>query len=130
MIYYGIFDEIKKSNMEVTESEIYDDYFATFYHKFCDKTKYDLEAYIDIAYSFNKKDVNILELACGTGRITLPLLERGFKVTAIDLSESMLNILKLQAQKLPRRINKNMTLKKLNILDIDYISSYYNMFIK
>jgi SAM-dependent methyltransferase len=32
----------------------------------------------------------ILELACGTGRITLPLAEQGFSVTGLDISEGML----------------------------------------
>ena len=32
----------------------------------------------------------VLELACGTGRLTLPLAERGLKVTGLDNSEAML----------------------------------------
>lgn len=32
----------------------------------------------------------LLELACGTGRIAIPLAKDGFKVTGLDLSESML----------------------------------------
>lgn len=36
----------------------------------------------------------ILELAVGTGRIALPLAEKGFQVTGVDLSERMLQVLK------------------------------------
>jgi ubiquinone/menaquinone biosynthesis C-methylase UbiE len=32
----------------------------------------------------------ILELACGIGRITLPLAKEGFKITGLDIAESML----------------------------------------
>ncbi|MCC7354107.1 MAG: class I SAM-dependent methyltransferase [Anaerolineae bacterium] len=34
----------------------------------------------------------ILELACGTGRLVIPLAEAGFKVYGVDLSESMLAV--------------------------------------
>ena len=33
----------------------------------------------------------ILELACGTGRVTVPLARQGFKMTGLDNSEAMLN---------------------------------------
>lgn len=32
----------------------------------------------------------VLELGCGTGKITIPIAEAGFEVTGIDLSENML----------------------------------------
>jgi ubiquinone/menaquinone biosynthesis C-methylase UbiE len=32
----------------------------------------------------------VLELACGTGRVALPLAKEGFRVTGIDISDSML----------------------------------------
>jgi ubiquinone/menaquinone biosynthesis C-methylase UbiE len=34
----------------------------------------------------------MLDLACGTGNITLPLVEKGYDVTGVDLSEDMLAI--------------------------------------
>jgi ubiquinone/menaquinone biosynthesis C-methylase UbiE len=33
----------------------------------------------------------ILELACGTGRVTIPLANQGLDVTGIDISEKMLD---------------------------------------
>jgi len=36
----------------------------------------------------------ILELACGTGRIAIPLAEHGLEVTGIDYSEPMLSLAK------------------------------------
>lgn len=36
----------------------------------------------------------ILEIACGTGRVCLTLARSGFRVTGYDLSEDMINILK------------------------------------
>ncbi|MBE6581666.1 MAG: class I SAM-dependent methyltransferase [Ruminococcaceae bacterium] len=34
----------------------------------------------------------VLDLACGTGNITLPLLKRGYDMIGVDLSDDMLNI--------------------------------------
>lgn len=36
----------------------------------------------------------VLELGCGTGRITLPLAEAGVEVHALDASDTMLNVLR------------------------------------
>lgn len=33
----------------------------------------------------------MLELACGTGRITLPIAQAGFEITGLDISEGMLS---------------------------------------
>lgn len=38
-----------------------------------------------------------LELACGTGRLTVPLAERGISVTGLDNSEAMLEAAKVKA---------------------------------
>ena len=35
---------------------------------------------------------NILELMCGTGRVSIPLLDEGFPLTCVDYSEEMLEI--------------------------------------
>ena len=40
-------------------------------------------------YTFSK----LLELGIGTGRIAIPLTERGYQVTGVDISEEMLDFL-------------------------------------
>lgn len=37
-----------------------------------------------------KKNGNILELCCGTGRLTIPLAQKGYNITGVDNSTSML----------------------------------------
>jgi len=42
----------------------------------------------------------VLELGCGTGRVTIPLAAAGFQVTGVDISPSMLGILREKLDKL------------------------------
>jgi SAM-dependent methyltransferase len=41
----------------------------------------------------------VLELACGSGRLTLPLAREGINIKGVDLSEDMLDLAKLKASK-------------------------------
>ncbi|MFE9018053.1 class I SAM-dependent methyltransferase [Streptomyces sp. NPDC007808] len=45
----------------------------------------------DIVAAAVPAGAHILELGCGVGRVTHPLLERGFSVTAVDESQEMLD---------------------------------------
>ncbi|ABR47803.1 Methyltransferase type 11 [Alkaliphilus metalliredigens QYMF] len=40
----------------------------------------------------NLTEKEVLELACGTGNITMPLAKRGYRITASDLSQDMLTV--------------------------------------
>jgi 2-polyprenyl-3-methyl-5-hydroxy-6-metoxy-1,4-benzoquinol methylase len=46
--------------------------------------------FIEKEISFNKS-LKILDIGCGTGRHSLELARRGYDVTGIDLSESMID---------------------------------------
>lgn len=39
----------------------------------------------------------VLELGCGTGRVSIPIAERGFEVTGIDIADQMLGVAKQRA---------------------------------
>jgi ubiquinone/menaquinone biosynthesis C-methylase UbiE len=55
-----------------------------------DNRNYHFEGEFEFWIQEAKKCGNtILELCCGTGRILLPLAEKGFDVTGIDITESM-----------------------------------------
>lgn len=43
------------------------------------------------------KDARILELCCGTGRLTLPIAKDGFDITGVDYTSSMLEQAKIKA---------------------------------
>lgn len=48
----------------------------------------DLPFYFD---AIEKYGDPILELACGTGRITIPIAEKGYDIVGIDISQGMIN---------------------------------------
>lgn len=53
----------------------------------------DIDFYVHYALNlFHERDVPILELGCGTGRILLALAARGFAVTGVDSDPAMLEI--------------------------------------
>jgi 2-polyprenyl-3-methyl-5-hydroxy-6-metoxy-1,4-benzoquinol methylase len=55
-----------------------------------------VDAGFDIPFWINEsmKDGEVLELTSGTGRVTVPLARSGVKVTAVDISKDLLNILR------------------------------------
>jgi SAM-dependent methyltransferase len=48
----------------------------------------------DVIASQAPAGASILELGCGAGRVTHPLVERGYAVTAVDESEEMLELVR------------------------------------
>lgn len=79
-------------------------WYETLFENYGDK--YDNEAFtkgtlrecdfIEQELGFNKS-LKIIDIGCGTGRHTIELAKRGYTVTGIDLSESMLNKAKEKA---------------------------------
>jgi len=63
------------------------DPIVRFYDLFYGERDDDLQLYRDFALA---ADGPILELGCGTGRVLIPLALEGYRVTGLELSESML----------------------------------------
>jgi len=100
MEFFGFCKGIKDMKLPNTkELDIYEGFFADFYDK-CSTEKFDYDIYFELAETYGK---NILELGCGNGRVAIPLLERGFKVTGVDLSNDMLNIFKRRTANLENK---------------------------
>jgi SAM-dependent methyltransferase len=55
------------------------------------------------------KEIKILEPFCGTGRILIPLAEKGYKLVGIEQSKGMLNRAIMKAEKLPEKIRDRIT---------------------
>ncbi len=61
----------------------------------------DIPFYIEKAVELNG---SVLELACGTGRITIPMAKAGFDVTGLDMSAPMLNHARKKAKEADLKI--------------------------
>jgi cyclopropane fatty-acyl-phospholipid synthase-like methyltransferase len=76
---------------------------------------FNTEEYLDVYLHRNKADAeklvslilknielqpeaNVIDLACGTGRHSILFAEKGFNVTAVDLSENLLNVARKTAR--------------------------------
>jgi cyclopropane fatty-acyl-phospholipid synthase-like methyltransferase len=86
------------------------------------KDWFDSDEYLNVYRSRNEEDAkklveliinnvelqpddNILDLACGTGRHSILLAEKGFNVTAVDLSKNLLSIARRAADESHVKVN-------------------------
>lgn len=79
---------------------------ADFYDDYYGKNVADIPFWISCTEGRKK----ILEVACGTGRVTIPLVNSGKDVYALDYSEAMLDILKEKIE------NLNIEKEKIKLL--------------
>jgi len=63
----------------------------------------DLRFYVDLA---RQSGGPVLELACGTGRILLPIARQGIAIHGIDISAPMIKILRKNLQREPAEVKK------------------------
>ena len=62
---------------------------------------------------------NILELMCGTGRISIPLIHDGYRVTCVDYSEEMLGVFRSKLGK-----SENVKIVCQDICELDLEEQY------
>ena len=72
---------------------------SEFYDRLMEDTDYDawVSFYIRCFEKYEISPERILDLACGTGNITLPLAKRGYEITGIDQSAEMLALARKKA---------------------------------
>ncbi|MBY7144916.1 class I SAM-dependent methyltransferase [Virgibacillus sp. NKC19-3] len=62
----------------------------------------EAEFFSDLAFQYGGP---ILDVACGTGRLTIPLAEQGYDITGVDITPEMLKTAKKKSERLGLRIN-------------------------
>lgn len=70
----------------------------------------------------------VLELACGTGRVLIPLASEGIRMTGLDESEGMLNIARKKINADPST-RKNITLVKGDMRDFNLYKKFSTIFV-
>src|SRR6056297_1204078 len=71
--------------------------------------------FLEPELSYNKS-LMIIDVGCGTGRHAIELARRGYQVTGIDLSESMIKKAKIKN----RKIDVNVDFKIKDALELNY----------
>ncbi|MCM3709461.1 class I SAM-dependent methyltransferase [Sporosarcina luteola] len=71
--------------------------------KYADPEMYDYlydkyQKDLSLILKWASQDYTIIELACGTGRLTIPMAQRGFRMIGIDLHEGMLERARRKAE--------------------------------
>lgn len=74
--------------------------FPVFYDLLYQRYLKSVPDFVALVKENTPKGGSILDLAAGTGEVTIPLLKNGFKVISLDISKGMLKELKLKAEKL------------------------------
>lgn len=79
--------------------------FAKVYDMLMDDFNYE-DALSFLDKHINARPAQILEIACGSGNMTIPMLKRGNSITGVDISEEMLAVLseKLESEGLRARL--------------------------
>lgn len=105
-----LIEEAERAFLERGTVAHYED--APFYQRTYQHRKMDVNWYVEHC---EQAGGSVLELGCGTGRITLPLAQAGLSVTGVDSMRSMLDVAEERLVKLPRVARERVTLLQADL---------------
>ncbi len=97
--------------------QAYKEYYgslAKFYDWRLADSKEEIPFYVQLAKEHGGP---VLELGCGTGRITLPIAEAGIKAVGLDLSDDMLEIARQKLSRMPQEVRAEIKFVEGNMAD-------------
>jgi SAM-dependent methyltransferase len=100
--------------------------FARFYDWTYQGYEVDLSFFVRLAEKYGSP---ILEVACGSGRIMIPLAKRGFQVVGIDLSEHMLDYARAKLDDEVDSVRSNATLVQADMRSFDLGKTFAAVFV-
>lgn len=87
----------------------------------------DIEFYLELARK--SEPSNILDIGCGTGRISIPLVQAGWQITCVDKAEVMLEGLRQKIQSLPDNLKTKIKIVNLAMQEIDNLEIQFDLII-
>jgi ubiquinone/menaquinone biosynthesis C-methylase UbiE len=101
----------------VALESVYDNFIAEYYDASPIVTgRADVAFYVNTAKEFGDP---VLELGCGSGRVTLSVAQAGFHITGLDLSRKMLAQAEEKIDKLPEEVRGRVNLVEGNMTNFD-----------
>ena len=71
----------------------------------------------------------VLECACGTGRVLIPIAQTGIKITGFDVSDEMLRVAREKLERLDQKTRDNITLLRADLAHFDLHKEFPFIFI-
>ena len=96
--------------------------YADYYDYDVGNVKEDIPFFIEYAKQTGEP---ILELACGTGRILIPISKAGYKVHGLDINENMLKIAEEKVKE--KKLSNHVTLKLGDMANYDLSEKNFSM---
>jgi SAM-dependent methyltransferase len=102
------------------------DSVARFYD--CEQATFvdDIPLYVEFA---KRCQGHVLECACGTGRVLVPIAEAGVRITGFDISEEMLGVARKRIEELPKKARENITLVHADLTRFDLQKEFSLIFV-
>lgn len=80
------------------------------------------DRFINVVKEYADKNAVLLDLACGTGKVLVPLVEEGYLIDGLDLSEEMLMVTRDKLQ--TKHLSSSLHLGRMEELKVN---SYYQL---
>ena len=97
------------------------DSYSEFYDLLYGNLQHDVPFYLQLA---EETGGPVVELACGTGRVLLPIARAGFEVTGIDMSQAMLDRLQAKLDREPLDVQSRVALKCADMRDYRFTRKF------